>query len=127
MSKKHTLVKKHNILMDEFNSVKKYIKFYKNCSPEEHSALATYKTSSYLINKYLLDGDIKSINKNFLKDVLKISTTLLKYININLDTIDEFIEYYSPEEELWNEYKDIMKEEDFKTIYNKCIEEYKAI
>ncbi len=40
---------------------------------------------------------------------------------------DEFIEYYSPEEELWNEYKEIMKEEDFKTIYNKCIEEYKAI
>ena len=40
---------------------------------------------------------------------------------------DQFMDYYSPEEELWKEYKDIMSESDFKDVFIKSVNEYKGI
>jgi hypothetical protein len=39
-----------------------------------------------------------------------------------LDTFYEFMELYSPEEELREEYKNLLTEEEFILIYNKCID-----
>jgi hypothetical protein len=44
--------------------------------------------------------------------------------NNNLDVFNEFIEYYSPEEEIREEYKSLLTDEEFKIIYNKCIDEF---
>ena len=40
---------------------------------------------------------------------------------------DQFMDYYSPEEELWNEYKDIMIESEFKEVFIKSVNEYKGM
>jgi len=40
---------------------------------------------------------------------------------------DQFMDYYSPEEELRQEYKDIMSEQDFKEVFIKCVNEYKGM
>jgi hypothetical protein len=42
-------------------------------------------------------------------------------------TFDDFMEIYSPEEELKEEYKDLLSDEDFKLIFEKCVNEYKGI
>jgi hypothetical protein len=39
-----------------------------------------------------------------------------------LDTFYEFMELYSPEEELREDYKTLLTEEEFTLIYNKCID-----
>jgi hypothetical protein len=39
---------------------------------------------------------------------------------------DEFLEIHSPEDELWNEYKDIITEEKFKEVFNMAIKIYKG-
>ena len=41
--------------------------------------------------------------------------------------LEEYISYYSPKDELKEEYKELMKEEEFEEIYNKTINEYMGL
>lgn len=41
--------------------------------------------------------------------------------------LEEYISYYSPKDELKEEYKEIMKEEEFEEVYNRTINEYMGL
>jgi hypothetical protein len=61
---------------------------------------------------------LKDIEKELLFDDL---------YNQKYETFDEFMGYYSPEDELREEYKGILNEDEFTNIFNKTIDEFKGI
>lgn len=68
-----------------------------------------------------MNASIRSLSDNE-KEVL-----LTDLEKCNYDTFDEFMGIYSPEDELRNEYKNIINEETFIELFNKTIEEFKGI
>lgn len=71
-----------------------------------------------------LNSELRKLGINQQEEILLALSSSNKEDKIILE---EYISYYSPKDELKEEYKDLMKEEEFEEIYNKTINEYMGL
>jgi len=71
-----------------------------------------------------LNSELRKLGINQQEEILLALSSSNKEDKIILE---EYISYYSPKDELKEEYKELMKEEEFEEIYNKTINEYMGL